>query len=53
MISIGIVMMIIGIIGVIAGLVLLIILPGIFKKQRKKMLNKVEYEYTRPENRRR
>ena len=34
--EIGTIMMIIGIMGIIAGMVLLFLLPGIFKKQRKK-----------------
>ena len=38
--EIGTIMMIIGIMGIIAGMVLLL-LPGIFRKQRKKMMEEI------------
>lgn len=34
-------MMIIGIMGIIAGMVLLFLLPRIFRKQRKKMMEEI------------
>ena len=39
--EIGTIMMIIGIMGIIAGMVLLFLLPGIFRKQRKKMMEEI------------
>ena len=43
--EIGTIMMIIGIMGIIAGMVLLFLLPGIFRKQRKKRWKKSERIY--------
>ncbi len=48
MISAGTVMMGIGILGTLTCLVLLIVLPRIFKKQRKTLLTRVEHEYRQP-----
>ena len=39
--EIGTIMMIIGIMGIIAGMVLLFLLPWIFRKQRKKMMEEI------------
>ena len=39
--EIGTILMIIGIMGIIAGMVLLFLLPGIFRKQRKKMMEEI------------
>ena len=39
--EIGTIMMIIGIMGIIAGMVLLFLLPGIFRKLRKKMMEEI------------
>ena len=39
--EIGTIMMIIGIMGIIAGMVLLFLLPEIFRKQRKKMMEEI------------
>lgn len=39
--EIGTIMMIIGIMGIIAGMGLLFLLPGIFRKQRKKKMEEI------------
>ena len=47
--EIGTIMMIIGIMGIIAGMVLLFLLPGIFRKQRKKMMEEIGEDLSKRE----
>lgn len=43
--SMGIVMMTAGIVGMLGSMVLLCIFPHIFEKQRKKLLSEIEREF--------
>lgn len=43
--EIGTIMMVLGILGMIASMVILFLLPGIFRKQRKKMMEEIGEDF--------
>ncbi len=44
-ITIGLLMIILGILGVLISVIVLCLLPGQFEKQRKELMDKIEREY--------
>lgn len=44
-ITMGLLMLILGILGVLLSVIVLCVLPGRFEKQRKELMDKIEKEY--------